>query len=197
MGLSISSQGKFKRNNILLEQAQSLLFVVDIQERFRKVIPGFAEVVKQSSILHQAANRLNIPVVFSEQYPKALGATVTELLQDKSEESLVFPKMEFSAALAPKVLEHINALHPQQIILCGLETHVCILQTALDFCTNLGCKVYVVVEAVAARKSVDHEMGLKRLAANGVELITTEMVIFEWLKVSGTPDFKALQGLIR
>ena len=196
-GLSISPRNKLQRNQILLDKEQSLLFVIDIQEKFRPAIPGLNTVIANTSILLQAAKQLEIPTVFSEQYPKALGATVTELLQHKSNEAPIFSKMEFSAALAEGVVEYVRQQHPSQIVICGVETHVCVLQTALDFAANLDCKVYVVVDAVASRKSQDHEAALRRLEHHGIELITTEMAVFEWLKVSGTAEFKSLQKLIK
>ncbi len=195
--VSISKHKDVKRSDLLLDKTDSVLFLVDIQERFRTAIPGFADVVKNAAILLQSANRLEIPVVFSEQYPKALGDTVPELIQYRLPDHRVFDKMCFSGAGKAEIVEHIRGLGRRQIVVAGVEAHVCVLQTAVDLMANMQVQSYVVADAMASRKDMDRKLALRRLDKGGVEVISAEMALFEWMEVAGTPEFKELQALVK
>ncbi len=198
----------------LLRSENSLLLLVDIQERFRASIPGFDGVVRRSAILVKAAARLGVPVLASEQYPKALGSTVEEIRPLLPDPPAVFPKLCFSASGCEPLMSRLKALSSpgggfgfgarheapassrRQVVLCGVEAHVCVLQTALELQAE-GFAVHVVDDAVASRADGDRLAALGRMARHGVDRVTSEMVVFEWLREAGTQEFKELQALIK
>ncbi|MFM7344178.1 MAG: hydrolase [Tagaea sp.] len=177
---------------MLLRAQSSVLLVVDIQAR---LLPAMAEpelVTANTAKLVAAAKRLGIPVLVSEQYPKGLGPTVESL----AGAGTVLAKMSFSCAADPGIAARLESLGRRQIVLCGIESHVCVLQTALGL-RDKGYDVTVVWDAVSSRKLADKELAAGRLRRNDVELVGTEMAIFEWLGVAGTPEFKELSALIK
>ena len=180
----------------MLRAADSTLLLVDIQERFRPAISGMGGVIRRSCILVQAAKRLGVPVFATEQYPKALGATVEEIRGLLPDPASVFPKMCFSAAGCEPLFARLKASGRGQVVLCGVEAHVCVLQTALEL-QVAGYAVHVVDDAVASRAESDREAALHRMVRHGADRVTTEMVVFEWLRQAGTPEFKELRALIK
>jgi nicotinamidase-related amidase len=186
-----------RRSSSLLDASKSILLIIDAQEQFRGAVERMDEVGKRIALLSKAAARLGIPVVVSEQYPKALGPTLSGIASELPPETPVFSKLSFSAFDLPEWAEALRASKRTQYILCGVEAHVCVTQTALDLVQNMEGQVYVVEDAVSSRKNLDKETGLKRLETHGVERITTEMAFFEWLRKAGTPEFKELQALIK
>lgn len=192
----------------LIRAEDSVLLLVDIQERFRAAVPDMDRVIRRSVVLLKAALRLGVPVLASEQYPKALGTTVEEirgLLPDASSTAaassassldIVFPKLCFSAVGCAPLLARLQSLGRHQVVLGGVEAHVCVLQTALELAGS-GLEVYVVEDAVASRADTDRAAALARLACHGAERVTSEMVVFEWLRKAGTPEFKDVQALIK
>jgi nicotinamidase-related amidase len=177
---------------MLLEAARSVLLVVDVQARLLPAMAEPEQVTGNSAKLVAAAKRLAIPVLVSEQYPKGLGPTVDSLAGAGD----VFAKMSFSCAADPGIADAIERGGRRQIVLCGIESHVCVLQTALGLKAK-GYDVAVVWDAVSSRKLADKELAAARLRQAGVWLIGTEMAIFEWLGVAGTPAFKELSALIK
>ena len=186
-----------RRSAALLNAEKSLLLIIDTQEKFTGAVAAIEEVSKRICILAKAAAHLKIPVIVSEQYPKGLGHTLPEILACLPTRTPIFEKLPFSALDVPEWAEAVRATKREQIILCGVETHVCILQTALDLIQNLEAQIYVVEDAVSSRKLSDRDSALRRMEAHGVQGITTEMAVCEWLRQAGTPDFKALQPLIK
>lgn len=180
----------------LLRAGDSVLLLVDIQERFRPSISGMDGVIRRGGILVKAASRLGIPVLASEQYPKALGPTVEEIRSLLPNPATVFPKMCFSAAGCEPLSAALKLTGRRQIVLCGVEAHVCVLQTALEL-QVAGFAVHAVEDAVASRTGSDREAALERMVRHGVDRVTTEMAVFEWLRQAGTPEFKELQALIK
>lgn len=175
---------------MLLNQDESCLVLVDIQEKLTPHVLGFEALISRCLWLQNLARKRRVPVLLSEQYPSGLGPTVQPLLngfdlQDKIE------KTHFSCMQAPGFIERLQQLNKSHYILIGIETHVCILQTALEM-REAGLSVFVVVDAVSSRNIIDHKYGLKRLKQAGVHLITAEMVFFEWIRDAATPEFKAL-----
>lgn len=185
-----------KKGDSLLQASQSVLLIVDMQEKFRPVIEGMDAVIRNAQILVRGAVRLGIPVFATEQYPKALGPTVPELRQWLPPEQAYFPKLRFSSLGSEPLREALSACGRKQVVLAGMEAHVCVLQTGLELLAA-GYAVYVAADAVSSRKAIDREAGLKRLEKHGAEPVTTEMAIFEWLREGGTPEFKELQALIK
>lgn len=174
-----------------LDPATSILCVVDIQERLLAVIPSGPQVVDRSVRLARAASLLGIGSVLVEQYPRGLGSTPGELA---SELPPAVAKMTFSCAGCEAFGA---ALKPDigTVVLCGLETHVCISQTALDLLAR-GLNVFVAVDAVASRHAIDHETALMRLQASGAIVTTTEAVLFEWCRSAEHPQFQAVRKLV-
>ena len=179
---------------MLIEHAKSQLLLVDLQERLMPAMAGGEAVVRQISILLQAARQMSVPVLASEQYPAGLGATMTEIARQLSPgETLA--KTEFSCYANPALRARLEAA-PVQIILAGIEAHVCILQTAIDL-VAAGRDVFIIADAVTSRSSDSKAVALQRLAGLGATVVTTEMVLFEWLRRADRPEFKPLSRLIR
>jgi nicotinamidase-related amidase len=145
--------------------------------------------------LLQAAGKLGIPTTASEQYPQGLGPTVPELAA-LVPAGRTFAKMEFSCAANPGLRAELDRAGRRQVVLAGIEAHVCVLQTALEL-RAAGYAVAVVADAVASRRPASRETALARMAAAGVVPVTTEMVLFEWLRSAADPEFRALSRLIR
>lgn len=181
---------------MLLDRDRGHLLVVDIQERLTPAVAGGEAVIARARILLEAAARLGVPVTASEQYPKGLGPSDARLAP-LLEGAAVLPKTAFSAARDPAILERLRALPGRdQIVLAGMETHVCVLQTALDL-RGRGFAVAVVEDAVGSRSPARKAAGLERMRAHGCEVVDSEMVLFEWLAEAGTPAFRELSRLIR
>ncbi len=181
----------------LLHPSRSLLLVIDVQERFASAMAAFPQVAERTSILVRAAARLQVPILVTEQYPKALGKTVPAVQSVLPAGTPVVEKMVFSAFDAEEAADRLRESRRNQFILCGVEAHVCVLQTALDLLENMGAQVCVVKDAVASRSNSDRDAAFDRLVQSGAHLVTTEMVVFEWLRKAGTPEFKELQALVK
>lgn len=173
-----------------LAPATSLLAVIDIQERLLAVMPDAERVVARSARLAEAARLLGVRTVLTEQYPRGLGPTDSRLgpLLPPAE-----TKLAFSAAACGTVAA--GAAAATAVVLCGLETHVCITQTALDLLAG-GKSVFIAVDAVASRHAIDHETALRRLELAGAIPTTTEAILFEWCRTADHPAFKAVRTLV-
>jgi len=180
---------------MLIERDRSCLLVVDVQERLAPAMADAATVIRNAAVLMQAAARLGVPILVSEQYPQGLGRTVSEL-RSLAQDSAFFSKIDFSCADDPALSERIGKTDREQVVICGIEAHVCVLQSALGL-QRQERECFVVADAVSSRAPVSRDTALQRLGDNGVELVTTEMVVFEWLGKAGTPEFKELSRLIR
>lgn len=180
---------------MLLKRERTCLLMIDVQERLVTAMDGVDRLVANCAILLKAAARLGVPVLLSEQYPKGLGPTVPALSALVPAVSPV-PKTEFSCTAAPGYLDRLRATGRDQAVLAGIEAHVCVLQTALGL-RELGYPVFVVADAVSSRQPNSVALALARLREAGVSVVTTEMVVFEWLGKAGTPEFKELTALIK
>jgi nicotinamidase-related amidase len=180
---------------VLLSREHSQLLVIDVQERLAPAIQDQQRAIQNTLVLMQAGARLDVPLTVSEQYPKGLGRSVPAILERASANSIV-EKVHFSCAAAPEVRARIAAQGCKQIVIAGMETHVCVLQTALGL-RAAGKDVFVVQDAVSSRTLENKLAGLERMRAAGVHIVTTEMVLFEWLYRAGTPEFKELSALIK
>lgn len=181
---------------MLLEAKRSSLLIVDIQERLLPAMLEPGRVVERTQLLLEAASTLAVPVTVSEQYPKGLGPTVPALLRN---DARVFSKLSFSCWRDAELKQHFIDLHEQDrplVAIAGIEAHVCVLQTALDL-RSAGFGVYVVADATSSRQQASAELAHARLRDCGVQIVSTEMVVFEWLERAGSPEFKSLSKLIK
>ena len=182
------------RSSELLSASTSRLLIVDMQERLLTAMTERETVVDNCVKLIRGANVLNVPVEATEQYPKGLGSTV-EAIADLILQRPA--KMRFSCSETLNWAEQGSSVdQPFQIVLAGIEAHVCMLQTAFDLLAA-GFEVFVVVDAATSRNRTDYEFALKRMSDSGVHLVTTEMVLFEWCEVAGTDEFKKISRIIK
>ncbi|MCU0895525.1 MAG: hydrolase [Rhodospirillales bacterium] len=180
---------------MLLSAADACFLVVDIQDKLLPAVRHQDAVVANTRVLLQAARALGVPVLASEQYPRGIGSTVApvaELLPDGS----VVEKLHFSCLADPGFARRFAALGRSQAVVCGLEAHVCVLQT-VEQILSAGHEAFVVADAVSSRAEASHALALRRLEADGARIVTTEMVVFEWLGQAGTPVFRELSRLIK
>ena len=175
---------------MLIDAEKSCFLLVDVQEKLTPLV-NEPEVLTDNCLwLLKLAREMDIPLLVTEQYPRGLGHTLEPLKALMIEEDAI-DKVHFSCAADSSCLSRIDSLHREQVIIAGIETHVCILQTALEL-HDTGKQVFVVEDAVSARHEADHRRGLARMQAHGIQLVTKEMVFFEWLRQAGTPRFKVL-----
>jgi nicotinamidase-related amidase len=176
-----------------MSAADTGLLIVDVQEKLMAKIPGAARVVSNLSFLVDAARLLEMTVQATEQYPKGLGPTVPELL---SKLPVRPAKVGFSCCAVPSIPDQFHRAACPKIVLAGIETHVCVLHTALDLLA-LGFRVYVAADCVAGRSAVDHKYALKRLNQAGAILTTSETCVFEWVGGADHPRFKDISWLVQ
>lgn len=178
----------------LLRRDQSRLLVIDVQDKLVPVIWQADGVIANCTRLVQGAQILDVPVVVTEQYPRGLGPTVPPLARLVPQR---LEKLRFSAAEAvgwgPAGEEGSGRF---RVVVVGLETHVCVLQTVLDLLAS-GYEVHVPHDAVASRSEANHTRALDRLAASGAVVTSTESVLFEWCGVAGTPEFRQISQLVK
>lgn len=181
---------------MLLTADQSLLLLIDLQKKLAPAIHNNAEVEQHCRWLVEVARELAVPILATEQYPQGLGVTLPSLLSLlKSEE--ILEKIHFSAAQEPHIQAALADTGRRQIVLCGTETHVCVLQTALDL-VAAGYQVFVVAEACGSRRDSDKQLALGRLQQAGAVIVSREMVAFEWLQQAGTAQFRHIsRGWLR
>ena len=172
---------------MLIKADHSMLLLIDLQERLAPAIQDIDIVLRHNLWLLGIAQRLEIPVGATVQYPAGLGPTVSELGARLAPESIV-EKIHFSA-VADGCLEQLPGFARRQVVLTGTEAHVCVLQTALGL-RALGKEVFVVAEAVGSRRAEDKELALARLRQEGCRIVSREMVAFEWLHKAGTELFR-------
>jgi nicotinamidase-related amidase len=178
---------------MLLERTKSLLLLVDMQERLVPAMVDAADVTQRCGVLLKAAYELGVPILASEQYPKGLGATLPALAEFATRR---IEKLEFSAYANPDIKDELTRARQPQLILAGVEAHVCVLQTGLDL-IDAGFQVFVVADCVSSRRAESREVALHRIARAGATLITAEMALFEWLRSASAPEFRAISKLIR
>ena len=186
-----------------LSRSRAALLVVDIQDRLLPAMPedALAQVMRNTAILIQAADRLGLPIVVSQQYPRGLGPTARPIEDALAAARGVhrFDKLEFSAAAAPAFAALAapgSGLARDQWIVCGMETHVCVYQTARDLVAR-GWDVHVCADAVCSRTPANRELGLGLMAHAGAILTATETCVFDLLGRAGSDEFRALSRIIK
>ena len=178
----------------ILRKENTTLLVIDIQERLMPVIDQQEQIFKNANCLIKGAEILNIPVVVTEQYPKGLGNTCTEI--ELPELPAIFEKTCFSCMQSEQVLQQLEQAERKSLIICGVEAHICVLKTALDALKS-GFEVHVVADAVSSRTQENKQIALERLRQSGVFIVSTEMALFQLIDEAGTEQFKAISKLIK
>jgi len=174
-----------------LDAQRTVLVVVDVQEGFRKAVPDFDRVAKATATLIEGAEAIGTPIVVTEQYPRGLGGTAPEIAEHLPEGVEPLEKLCFSAADA----EGFDLGGRDQALVCGIETHVCVNQTALALLGS-GVEVQVAEDAVASRSEENKRVGLHKMERAGATLTSVETALFELLGRAGTDEFKRIQKLV-
>ena len=176
----------------------SCLVVIDIQTRLTSAMPikVLARLKRNINVLLQGAETLSIPVLTTEQYPKGLGPTEPEIVELLPDNTLRFEKTCFSCTDAEKFLDKLKETGRKQVILVGIEAHVCVLQTAIQLIAE-GYQVFVVADGICSRQRDNYEASLNRMSQTGVTICNTESVLFEWLRDAKHEHFKELSRLVQ
>jgi nicotinamidase-related amidase len=169
--------------------------VIDIQERLHPHMDQAEELLRRTGILLQGLRILGVPVMLTEQYPEGLGGTVKEIKQVLSEFHPI-RKLAFSCCDEPAYMMALEQTSRWKVIICGIETHVCVLQTVIDLTAN-GFTPVVVTDCTSSRKPGDKTVGLERMRQEGAVLTTLESILFELARVSGTDEFRAISRLVK
>jgi len=183
-------------NPRMLDREDSILVIVDVQEGYRDKIVEHARTVSRVRCLLEAAKVMNVPVLVTEQYPKGIGPTQPEIADGLLPDMPVIAKMSMSCYRQPHFAELLNELHRRQVVLCGIETHACIVQTALDLLER-GYDVHVPYDAISSRFETDYRIGWEKLIGSGAIPATVEMICLEWVRTAEAPEFKAILNLIK
>lgn len=184
-----------KRSPVILNKESSALLIIDLQERILPVIRNIDVVVENTIKLIKGFKILQLPIYFTEQYPKGLGPTSQKIL-DELEGHMAIQKMSFSCSGAGEFFDELHKKELSQIIVCGVESHVCVQQTVLDLIAD-SFQVNLVADAVSSRKETDYSIALERMRKIGAEVTTTESVLFELLEVCGTNEFKEISKTVK
>ena len=185
---------KLIKNTIILNRKHTALLLIDIQVRIINVMRKHDKLVENVVKLIKGAKILDIPIYHTEQYPKGLGTTVAEIKSELNEEAI--QKLTFSCYGAENLFDRLKNNNIKQIIVCGIESHVCVQQTVLDLIAN-GFQVNLPVNAVSSRYKIDYETAINRMEKSGAEITTVESILFELLEISGTNEFKSISSLIK
>lgn len=181
------------RSPLLMSRTNSGLLVVDVQEKLVPAIPDSDRIVWNIRRLIDGARILGVDVQATEQYPKGLGSTVEPI---QSLVDTIPEKSMFSCRECSGWIEHWQQKGIVNVLLVGIESHVCVMQTALDFVTA-GFNVFLAADAIGSRFDLDHEIALCRMEASGCTITTTEAALFEWCETSSAPEFKSISALVR
>jgi nicotinamidase-related amidase len=176
---------------MLLDKEKSCVLLIDVQEKLTPLVQDSQVFISRCEWLLRLAQQMQIPVLISEQYPQGLGETIAPLKVIWPEQQAI-EKVHFSCYRDPTFKQQLKGLSKMQLLLIGIETHVCVLQSAVDL-QEAGYDVFVVVDAVSSRFELDKKYALKRMNQAGIQLVTSEMVFFEWVVKAGTAEFKALR----
>ena len=180
----------------MLNNADTLLLLVDFQVKLLPFTWDAEGVVTRTVRLIQGAQRLTLPILVTEQYPQGLGRTDPRMITALGEAYRPIVKTTMSCMGDPRFREALEAAGRRQVILCGIEAHVCVHQTAVDL-VEAGYEVHLAADCVSSRRERDVELALRRMAQIGCRISTHEMAIFEILRVSGTPEFKEWIRIVR
>ncbi len=187
--------GAIERNKRILNRDNAALLIIDIQEKILPVMNNFEAVTKNTLQLIKGFKVLNIPIFYTEQYPKGLGATADILLKELEGLSPI-QKMSFSCAGAGNLFQRLKDNNVTQVVIAGIESHVCVQQTVLDLIAA-GFQVDLAANATSSRSETDYKFALDRMRAHGAEITTSEAILFELVNISGTDEFKAISRIVK
>jgi nicotinamidase-related amidase len=182
-----------------MQRERSQLLLVDLQERLVPAIEGHEEIVKAAARLVAYARRLGVPVTASEQYPKGLGPTLAAIKTALGNEAVTLEKVEFSCVANAGLAARLDALKSDgrsQVVVAGVEAHVCVAQTVLDLVAK-GFEVFVAADAAGSRRAASRTLALTRVQSAGAVIVDSEMAAFEWLERAGTAEFRDVQALLK
>ncbi len=174
---------------MLMNRHSSALLVIDVQEKLIPAIHESTVLIRNCCWLVSAAGKLNVPIVVSEHFPDKLGNTPSEL--KAAMPSAQYVAKRYFSAVRESILEKTAIASADQIIICGMEAHVCVFETAMDLKKN-GKQVYVVADACGSRKQLDSDLAYARMRMHDIEIVSREMVLFEWLEKAGTDLFREM-----
>jgi nicotinamidase-related amidase len=183
------------RHPNLLDRKRAALAVIDMQEGFRPIITGFAQTAERIALMVQACRLLGLPVIVTEQYPKGLGHTVQEIAEHITEGLEPIEKLSFSACGVQEFDTRLRERHVEQVMICGIEAHICVSQTAHDLIQN-GFQVHLLTDALSTRLAHNREVAIEKMTEAGAIVSSIETALFE-LCNAGTPEFKQMQGLVK
>jgi nicotinamidase-related amidase len=175
---------------------ETMAIVIDFQERLVPVMEKKDEILSNTEILIQGLNVLKVPIVVTQQYTKGLGMTVDSIKNVIGEEFKYYDKTSFSCYDDDVIVEVIKKYNKKNIIICGIEAHVCVLQTVVD-CIAAGYEVILVEDCISSRKTNDKQVGIKRAVNEGAKLTTYESILFELTRKAGSDTFKTISKLIK
>jgi len=186
------------RSPLLMNRHDTALLIVDVQEKLVPYIHNHRRLLWNASRLVAGASALDVDIYVSEQYPQGLGSTVEPIATGLGEkfQDVCFEKKMFSCRECQSLWEQLVADSIRKVVVVGIETHVCVMQTALDLLAA-GFEVYVCTDAVGSRFEHDSQTALSRLESSGATLVTTEMTLFEWCEHAGDEKFKTISSLVR
>ncbi|HWS54933.1 MAG TPA: hydrolase [Pyrinomonadaceae bacterium] len=179
-----------------LELGRTALAVIDVQDSFRAAIPDFAELAARCALVAHAARLLGVPVVVTEQYPKGLGRTAAEIRAVLPEDFAPVEKTAFSSCGAQQFVEGLERVGARHVLVCGIEAHVCVNQTAHDLLAR-GYRVHLLTDCVSSRAEQNRRAGLDKMFRSGALPSSTEMALFELMRDARHEQFKAIQKLIK
>ena len=183
------------RHEFVATREDSLLLIIDFQQAMLKVIDSWEKIAGKVSQLERAAKALGVPVLFTEHYKKGLGETIPEVLREV-ESPVLFQKEHFSSCIEKDFLDTVNSFDRRKIVVAGMETHVCVLQTGLDLIKS-GYQVHMTADAVASRTTENRDIALNLFREAGAVITSVEIVIFEWACRSNTDDFRKILPIVK
>jgi nicotinamidase-related amidase len=184
-----------ERSEYIANRGDSLLLIIDIQQAMLNVIDSWETVAGKVKQLIQSANALEVPILLTEQYKKGLGETIPELVQE-IESPQIFQKEHFSACLEEDFIPTVQSFKRKKIIVVGMETHVCVLQTSLDL-IKAGFQVHLVADAVASRVAENRDIAIDLLRQAEAVITSTESIIFQWACRANTDEFRKILPIVK
>ena len=179
-----------------LASSQSALLIIDMQEAFRGSIANYEEIAARTVIAIQGVKLLRLPILVTEQYPKGLGHTLTEIKEVLTPETEILEKTSFSSCGAGQFREQLERSGIKQVLVAGIEAHICVNQTVHDLLAS-DYQVHLLMDCISSRKQIDREIAFRKMEQSGAVPSSVELALFELLRDAKHEQFKAIQGLIK